>query len=178
MLPQSHQQHTALCNTLSFCLWNPWYACGHAGSQQQCRNRAGQYSSWCTLCCTLFLWRADSSCWQNVRTEKKNPEVSPARKLLANSRMDLVSAKSSFFTMTSWLSVSARISRAAASAFAMSLQATITLAPARRIKQNTSGCHWVHAAGPGLWRGPTTPCLQCIVSYGTGSSWQAQKLLP
>lgn len=49
--------------------------------------------------------------------------------------MDLVSARSSFFTTTCGFPVSARISLAAASPFAVSLQAMITLAPARQKKQ-------------------------------------------
>lgn len=80
--------------------------------------------------------RTDSSPWQNILTKKKNLETVPARNLSANSRMDFVSAKSSFFAMTPWFPVSARISLAAASAFAVSLQAIITLAPARRGRGN------------------------------------------
>lgn len=90
--------------------------------------------------------RAESRPWWNILTKQKNLEPVPARNFSANSRMDFVSAKSSFFTMTCWFPVSARISLAAASAFAMSLQAIMTLAPAKTGGEKNRNRNWDHCS--------------------------------
>lgn len=108
-----------------------------------------------------FARRAESSSWENILTEKKELGAVPARNFSANSRMDFVSAKSSFFTMTCWFPVSVRISLAAASAFAMSLQATTTLAPIRGGEsRNRSWDHWSTLGDQGY--GKQADCAQCL----------------
>lgn len=99
--------------------------------------------------------------------------------------MDFVSAKSSFFTMTCWFPVSARISLAAASAFAMSLQAIMTLAPARgggesrteaEITGSTLGDQGYDKQADYAQCLQTTYCFIRELASSQGSSWEGQRL--